>query len=573
MEQFIYSLQTARDTYANVLIGILRYGAPILAFVLLLRCLKPLLTFRREPEIWAWLCLGDGTKLPITHWESVIGRSKRSDIVIDSPTVSRSHGVLTRYDDGSWTITDSDSSNGILVNGKKVKIWALTPRDIFTVGGVNMRLEPISRQQEEKLAQLRTKGSSFMGSLLNVGLLTLFQALCCLAYLMNSTGQTAQTVLIGFAGLTVMQWLLLLFYVFIHRTSFEIETIAFFLCTMGMSAIAAVVPGEAIKQLIAAALGLSLFLLVGWSLRDLERAKKFRYLAGVAGVGFLLITLVFGTEYYGAKNWLVIGSFSLQPSELSKVCFVFVGASTMDRLMKKRNIILFIAYTVVLCGCLALMNDFGTALIFFAAFLMIAYLRSGSIGTIALAVTGLAFAGVVALRIAPHALRRFSSWRHIWEVPLDGGYQQTRALMCMVSGGLFGLGAGKGWMRNVFAADSDVVIATICEEWGLIMVVFLLAAIIGLALFTIRSASVGRSSFYTIGSCTAATVMLMQVILNVLGTVDVLPLTGVTFPFLSNGGSSMICAWGLLAFIKAADTRQNASFAVRLHKSGGAENE
>ncbi len=573
MEQFIYTLQTARDTYANVLIGILRYGAPILAFVLLLRCLKPLLTFRREPEIWAWLCLGDGTKLPITHWESVIGRSKRSDIVIDSPTVSRSHGVLTRYDDGSWTITDSDSSNGILVNGKKVKIWALTPRDIFTVGGVNMRLEPISRQQEEKLAQLRTKGSSFMGSLLNVGLLTLFQALCCLAYLMNSTGQTAQTVLIGFAGLTVMQWLLLLFYVFIHRTSFEVETIAFFLCTMGMSAIAAVVPEEAIKQLIAAALGLSLFLLVGWSLRDLERAKKFRYLAGVAGVGFLLITLVFGTEYYGAKNWLVIGSFSLQPSELSKVCFVFVGASTMDRLMKKRNIILFIAYTVVLCGCLALMNDFGTALIFFAAFLMIAYLRSGSIGTIALAVTGLAFAGVVALRIAPHALRRFSSWRHIWEVPLDGGYQQTRALMCMVSGGLFGLGAGKGWMRNVFAADSDVVIATICEEWGLIMVVFLLAAIIGLALFTIRSASVGRSSFYTIGSCTAATVMLVQVILNVLGTVDVLPLTGVTFPFLSNGGSSMICAWGLLAFIKAADTRQNASFAVRLHKSGGAENE
>ena len=573
MEQFIYTLQTARDTYANVLIGILRYGAPILAFILLLRCLKPLLTFRREPEIWAWLCLGDGTKLPITHWESVIGRSKRSDIVIDSPTVSRSHGVLTRYDDGSWTITDSDSSNGILVNGKKVKIWALTPRDVFTIGGVNMRLEPISRQQEEKLAQLRTKGSSFMGSLLNVGLLTLFQALCCLAYLMNSTGQTAQTVLIGFAGLTVMQWLLLLFYVFIHRTSFEVETIAFFLCTMGMSAIAAVVPGEAIKQLIAAALGLSLFLLVGWSLRDLERAKKFRYLAGVAGVGFLLITLVFGTEYYGAKNWLVIGSFSLQPSELSKVCFVFVGASTMDRLMKKRNIILFIAYTVVLCGCLALMNDFGTALIFFAAFLMIAYLRSGSIGTIALAVTGLAFAGVVALRIAPHALRRFSSWRHIWEVPLDGGYQQTRALMCMVSGGLFGLGAGKGWMRNVFAADSDVVIATICEEWGLIMVVFLLAAIIGLALFTIRSASVGRSSFYTIGSCTAATVMLVQVILNVLGTVDVLPLTGVTFPFLSNGGSSMICAWGLLAFIKAADTRQNASFAVRLHKSGGAENE
>jgi cell division protein FtsW (lipid II flippase) len=76
----------------------------------------------------------------------------------------------------------------------------------------------------------------------------------------------------------------------------------------------------------------------------------------------------------------------------------------------------------------------------------------------------------------------------------------------------------------------------------------------------------GRSSFYVIGACTAAGILVTQTILNALGTVDIVPLTGVTFPFLSNGGSSMIGAWGLLAFIKAADTRQNASFAVRLVK-------
>jgi cell division protein FtsW (lipid II flippase) len=219
------------------------------------------------------------------------------------------------------------------------------------------------------------------------------------------------------------------------------------------------------------------------------------------------------------------------------------------------------------------MNDFGTALIFFCAFLVIAYMRSGNVGTLALACTALGFAGVVALKIAPHALRRFSSWRHIWEMPLEGGYQQTRALMCMASGGLLGIGAGNGWMRNVFAADSDVAIATICEEWGLIMVIMVILAVVAMAVFCVRSAAVGRSSFYTIGACTAASIMLMQVILNALGTVDVLPLTGVTFPFLSNGGSSMIGAWGLLAFIKAADTRQNASFAVRLSKTGGEADE
>ena len=83
----------------------------------------------------------------------------------------------------------------------------------------------------------------------------------------------------------------------------------------------------------------------------------------------------------------------------------------------------------------------------------------------------------------------------------------------------------------------------------------------------------GRSSFYVIGACTAASILIVQVILNALGTVDVVPLTGVTFPFVSNGGSSMLGAWGLLAFVKAADTRQNASFAVRLTKRGGYEDE
>lgn len=573
MEQFLQMLTQARDTYANVLVGILRYGAPILAFILLFRCIKPLLSFRREPEIWAWLCLGDGSKLPIIHWENVIGRSKRSDIVINIPTVSRNHGVLTRYDDGSWTITDSDSSDGILVNGEKTKIWALEPTDVISIGGAEMTLQPISSKQEQKLAQMRTKGSTFRKSFFNVVILTALQVLCCLALLLNGSAETAFHVFIGFAGIMLLQWLLLGFYACIRRSSFEVETIAFFLCTVGMAAVATVVPDETIKQLVAIGLGLVAFLLVGWSLRDLERAKKFRYAAGIIGGLLLLITLLFGQEYYGAKNWLVIGPLSLQPSELTKVCFVFMGASTMDRLMKKRNLILFIAYSVLLCGCLALMNDFGTALVFFCAFLVIAYLRSGSVGTVALAITALALAGVMALRMAPHALQRFETWRHIWEAPLDEGYQQTRALICMASGGFLGLGPGMGWMKNVFAADSDMVIATVCEEWGMIMTLFVLAAVVGLAMFTVRSAAVGRSSFYTIGSCTAAAIILVQVILNVLGTVDVVPLTGVTFPFLSNGGSSMICAWGLLAFIKAADTRQNASFAVRLHKSGGAADE
>jgi len=571
VDSLISEIVNARDTYLFVYIGIMRYLAPVLAFALLLRCAKPLLTFRREPEIWAWLCLENGKKLPITHWENVVGRSKKSDIVIDFPTVSRNHAVLTRYDDGSWSITDAHSSGGIRVNGKSIQISAVTPEDTIEIGGIPMKLQPISRRQEQRLAQIRTKASGVVGNLFNVLLLTVMQGLMCLGYLLGGAGGHAKEIVLGFTGIMACQWALLIFYFCIRRSAFELETIAFFLCTMGMVAIAAVKPGEAGKQLISLLLGIGVFLLVGWSLRDLERAKKFRYLAAVAGIGFLVVTLLFGEEYYGAKNWLEIAGMTLQPSELSKVCFVYAGASAMDRIMNKRNIIGFIAYSIVICGCLALMNDFGTALIFFMAFLIIAFLRSGSVGTIALACTSLGFAGVVALKIAPHAMRRFSAWRHVWEHPLTSGYQQTRALMCIASGGLFGLGATRGWMKHVFAADSDVVFATISEEWGLIMAVIPILCVLALGLFAIRSAAVGRSSFYTIGACTAAGIMLMQVILNALGTVDVLPLTGVTFPFLSNGGSSMIGAWGLLAFIKAADTRQNASFAVRLHKGGEKE--
>lgn len=573
MENWILAFTQTEAAYVNVYQQILRYCLPVLVGFLLFLCIKPLLTFRREPEIWAWLVLEDQRRLAITHWESVIGRNKRSDVVINMPAVSRNHAVLTRYDDGSWTIADADSKAGVLINGEKVSIAELEPEDVIDIGGVKMKLLPISRRQEIKLAQLRTKGARPLHSLANVLLLTLIQILICSSYLMTAKEANALSVFWGFAGITISQWALLIFYFVIRKPSFEIETIAFLLCSLGMAAIAAVKPGETTKQLIAMFMGLALFLGVGWSLRDLERAKKIRYIAAAAGIGFLLITLLFGREYNGAKNWLIIGGMSFQPSELSKMCFVFVGASTMDRIVNRRNLILFIGYTLAICGCLAVMNDFGTALIFFVAFLLIAYMRSGSVGTIALACTSLGFAGVIALKIAPHALRRFSSWRHIWDDPLGAGYQQTRSLMCLASGGLFGMGAGRGWMKNVFAADSDVVMATIAEEWGLLIILMLIGCIIVLGLFAVRSAAVQRSSFFAIGGCTAAGILLVQAIFNALGTVDVLPLTGVTFPFVSNGGSSMIGAWGLLAFVKAADTRQSASFAVRQSKEGRPDDE
>ena len=563
MESILQTLAGLDPVYVRTFLASMRFVAPALAAMLLWRCLKPLVAFRRSPEIWGWLQISGGDRFVLTHWENIIGRSKSSDVVINVPTVSRNHAVLTRYDDGSWTITDAGSKSGTLVNGEPVQIHAMRDGDVINVGGVNMKLIPITAEQEARMAQHRVCHGSGIANAANLMLLTLFQMLVCLAFLLTGEPEHYLSMMQGFGGILAAEWVLMIFYLCIRRTSFEVETVAFFLCTMGMAVICTVVPGETMKQLISMFLGVGFFLTVGWSLRDLERAKKVRYIATVLGVGLLIFTLLFGDQQNGAKAWIRIAGMNLQPSEISKVCFVYAGASAMDRLMKKRNLILFIVYSAAICGCLALMNDFGTALIFFVAFLIIAFMRSGSVGTIGLACTALGYAGVIAVKIAPHALSRFTSWRHIWEDPQGAGFQQTRAIMCIAAGDLFGMGANQGKMKNYFAADSDIIFATISEEWGLLMAVMMVLAIVALAVFAIRSAPMGRSSFYIIGSCTAAAIMLAQAILNALGTVDVMPFTGVTFPFVSNGGSSMIGAWGLLAFIKAADTRQNASFAVR----------
>lgn len=552
---------------AQIFCTVWRYIAPLLGVLILWRCAKPLLKFRREPETWAWLVMPDGNQLPITHWENIIGRGHGCDIVVDFPTVSRSHAVLTRFDDGSWSITDIGSRGAVSVNGVQTELSAVQYGDRIDLGGVEMILAPVTQEELEDQIATRAKPQSLGWPGLTLFFLTLFQLFTAFQFVTHLDADAMSSAVLGFTALIGVEWLLFLALRLARRSGYEVETLAFFLTTIGFAVIASDDASKMGKQLICLVGGILIYLIIGWSLRDLSRAKRFRYLAAVGGLLLLAVNLVFGTEMYGAKNWIYIGSFSFQPSELVKLCFIYVGASTMDRIVTKRNLILFIIYSAAVCGCLALMNDFGTALIFFVAFLVIAFLRSGSFATVALACAATGFAGVLAVRFRPHILKRFATWGHAWDYALSSGYQQTRAMMCIASGGLLGLGAGNGWLKYVAAADTDLVFGFVCEEWGLILGIVMVAAIVILGVFVVRSAKVGRSSFYTIGACAAVSILVIQTMLNVFGTMDLLPLTGVTFPFVSNGGSSMLSSWGLIAFIKAADTRQNASFAVRMVKA------
>ena len=540
-----------------------RFLFPALAVLILYRAVRSLLKIPHTPEIWGQLSLPNGTPMQLTHWENIIGRSVAADVRLNYPSISRQHAALCRGEDEAWTLYDLGSKGGTQINGKPVEGSApVRLGDTITLGGVPLLFLPQTVAEREELDEKRRseRPAAIWPSFL---WLTLFQVLTCVQLIVAVVGADAAQITLAFLGLTVVMWLYFVALLCTRCVGFELETIAFFLSTLSLAVTASSVPESLFKQFLAILLGLVLFLVLGVFLRDLGRVQKIRWVMAAAAIGLLGITLVIGSRKYGAVNWISIGPMSFQPSEIAKICYIFAGSATLERLFRRRNLTLFIVLTGVCIGLLGIMSDFGTAAIFFITFLVIAYLRSGDWATLSLICGGAVFGAGIIVKFKPYILSRFASWGHAWEAASTTGYQQTRTMSAAASGGLLGMGPGEGWLHKIPAADTDLVFGMLCEEWGLLIALLAVGSIITLALFSIRAARVGRSSFYTIAACAAGSLLVFQTCLNVFGSVDLLPLTGVTFPFVSNGGSAMMSAWGLLAFLKATDTRENASFAIR----------
>ena len=541
-----------------------RYALPFLALWLLMRCIRSMLREQYEPETWAWLIYPDGARRPLNHWECIIGRANSSDVKLSEPEVSRVHAALQRDASGEWTLSDLRSHGGTFINGREIdQLETVEDGDMLSFAGAELSFQLVGAEERVRLEKRRTAPGRFVGPGVTLLILTLFQAFLTLEFTVTADTEHLQGICMGFFALIVTQWFCYMLMRSIRRTGFEPETIAFFLTTLGMAVAASSTPDEMFKQTVLMLIGVALFFFLGWWLRDLGRVKAVRLLAAVAAVGLLALNLVASEAIFGAKNWLTIAGVSLQPSELVKVVYIYTGAATLDRLFARRNLFVFISFSAVCVIALALMGDFGTAVIFFATFLVISFLRSGSFATLFLAVSGAAMAVTLVLSVKPYIAQRFASWGHVWEDVWDAGYQQTRAMSAAASGGLFGQGAGNGWLKGIFAADTDMVFALICEELGLIVAICAILGVIALALFAVRNAAQGRSTFYVIAGCAAVSLMMVQMGLNVFGSLDILPFTGVTFPFVSKGGTSLISCWMMLAFVKATDTRRDASFVVK----------
>ncbi len=536
------------------------YMLAVLAVWIMARCAISVFRSRYEPEVWGYLELPGKASQPVRHWECILGRAGASDIVLSDASVARSHAAIQRSDNGEWTVSDLGSRTGVWVNGEQVRDTApLRSGDTLRLGDVRIRFRVLSDAQREKLRRGSPDPGKGMHPEFTLLLLTLFQMVVLYQQLQAAKVEYRLPIALAFGFLIVLEWAALLLIRAVTVRGFVPETIALLLTTAGFSVAASSTPEGMLKQCLLFLGGLALFAVLGTWLRDLRRAKSIRWVMAFAALGFLALNLLLSERIWGAKNWLSIAGQSLQPSEFVKIAFVYAGAATLDRLFRKRNLLLFIAFSAVVVGALALMGDFGTALVFFICFLVISYLRSGSFATVILAVGGAALAVMLILTVKPYVAARFATWGHAWETPLAGGFQQVRAMSAAAAGGLFGRGGGHGWLRDVVAADTDLVFAVVCEELGLIVAVCCVAGLLLLAIFSFRSAASSRSSFYLIASCATVTIFMAQAALNVFGSLDLLPFTGVTFPFVSRGGSSLVSCWTMMAFILAGDTRQNAA--------------
>ncbi len=292
----------------------------------------------------------------------------------------------------------------------------------------------------------------------------------------------------------------------------------------------------------------------------IRRKKKYIYIV----IGLLILSILFLTG--GRSMWINIGSFSIQPSEFIKPCFILIAAASIMELHKKIKILFFYVSkdTLYLCGMTLIIfalqwwcRDLGSLPTFAAIFICALFCRlcypRARISRTAIIVCGVVFviAAAAAWKLAP-AYVQDRLYVDIWADRNGNGWQQCEALIGIARGGWLGLGPGQGNLHRVFAYESDIVFATICEEWGLLTAV--LTVILILLMLTTVLINPPKNYYHAMMSAGVVAAFIAQMSLNIFGACNLIPFTGVTLPFLSQGGSSMVSCGFLIGMLKAGQS-------------------
>lgn len=314
----------------------------------------------------------------------------------------------------------------------------------------------------------------------------------------------------------------------------------------------------AIKQLVWIAIGIVGYILIVVILPDLRSFAKYKKVYMIITLLLMPLALIFGTELYGAKNWIIIGKvISFQPSEFGKIALVLYLASALATYENKNNFkqdfkelwqpALVAGFSM---GCMVLQRDLGSALIFFGISITLLYVATAKKKYVFTALGLAAIGSVAGYSMFRHVRERVKIWRDPWKYALGESYQIVEGMYSIAAGGLFGVGVGQGHFQNLPVKESDMIYAIICEEFGIIFAIGLMIIYFLLFYRGIRAAFVTDDKYSQLIAVGFSTMIACQTLVIIGGIFAVIPLTGITLPIISYGGSSVLTIFFALGILQ-----------------------
>lgn len=318
-----------------------------------------------------------------------------------------------------------------------------------------------------------------------------------------------------------------------------------FLCALGVLVLYATNPNYAYQQTMYYGVGLGTMVVCIYLVRIIRNWHIPVLLMIPASLAMLALPLVIGKETNGAKNWFYIGSLSVQPSEIVKLSLLVIISFYMSR----HKMIPWLFFAVCCLGLLMLQKDLGTALMYYGTTLMLFYASSGNLALTGLGLAGGGGAAVMGYKMFAHVKKRVAIWLNPWSDYENAGYQIVQGLMALASGGMLGCGLGLGTPTTIPVYHTDFIFAVICEQFGLIFGLCVLAMYVALIWRGATIAMAARRSFHGLLAMGCTVLIALQTFTIIGGVIKLIPLTGVTMPFVSYGGTSLVssmCLIGLL---------------------------
>ena len=303
---------------------------------------------------------------------------------------------------------------------------------------------------------------------------------------------------------------------------------------------------SATKQLLIVAAGSAVSLVIPVMIRKMKFLKDLTWIYAGIGIVLLAAVLVLASTSYGAKLSLM----GIQPSEVIKITFVFFMASLLCTKVEFRKVVMATIVAVIHVGILVLSRDLGSAVIFFVTYLVLIYVATRNPGYMLLGLGGGCVGAVVAYHLFGHVRQRVSAWRDPMAVYQNEGYQIVQSLFAIGTGGWFGMGLCQGSPEKIPVVKNDFIFSAICEELGGIFAICLILVCTSFFLMIVTIALKIRNPFYKLIALGLGTEYAFQVFLTIGGATKFIPMTGVTLPLVSYGGSSVMCTILMLAIIQ-----------------------